>query len=208
MRNRLRIAIVLWATVSALLISCRPSGRGEDLFRELEFRVDSSLIGEEIVLTGFGFCPPAGWNEADSALMSAVQKGLEQQAAGNPLPTLERVCLHGETGAVLVVTSFAETGDQPGGFPAWARSFVKGYRAASPKVPVEEDWLKIGGILAVQLYIADSARVLFKYLLAGDEVIGLDYSVPRGAWAEEMRAVESSVGTVKKGKSEKQKSES
>jgi len=204
----MRAVIVLWATLGMLLISCRPSGRGEDLFRELEFRVDSTLLGEAVVLAGIGFCPPVAWGEADSTLMSAVRAGLERQAAGNPLPTLERAFLHEQTGAVLVVTSFAAAGDPPGRFPAWARSFVEEYRAASPKVPVEEDWLKIGGIPAVQLYAADSARVLFKYLLGGDRVIGLDYSVPRAAWAEEMRAVESSVGTVRNGKSGKQKAES
>ncbi|MDD5089152.1 MAG: hypothetical protein PHI18_10205 [bacterium] len=188
--------------------ACRNTESGENAFRELEFRVDSTRLGNPISRGGLVFCPPAGWEEADSAVMSAVRERLSDQTADDLLGELDLIYIHPTNGAVLIVTTLDTGTGGVGDFARWARRFVERYHAASPEVPVDEDWLRIGGVPAVQMYRADSARVLFKYLLLGDDLIGLDYSVPRTAWADELRAVESSVGTVRKVESGKLKSES
>lgn len=197
MRSLLQSMIFSLAAALALAVSCRSPGGSDGPFRELEFRIDSTLLGDPIRQGGLVFCTPRGWEEADSAVMAAIHRGLADRAADDVLPELDGVRIHAESGAVLVVTTFASSPGRTGDFAGWARRFVERYRAANPEVPAEEDWLKIGGVPAVQLYQADSARVQFQYLLRGERVIGLHYSVPRAAWREQVQAVESSVGTVR-----------
>jgi hypothetical protein len=75
---------------------------------------------------------------------------------------------------------------------------VEAYRSAHPGLDVQEEWLLLGGIHAVQLLGMDTLRVQFKFLVESDPVVGLDYSVPHAAWEQEVRAVESSLGTIRR----------
>ncbi|MBU0507828.1 hypothetical protein KKH27_03180 [bacterium] len=198
MRIAIQSVLCLSAMVLALAVSCRGSGGSDGPFRELEFAVDSSRLGDPIHVKGLVVHAPAGWDEADSTLLVAVRQAVVGQASENRLPEFHTVRIQPETGGVLVITSFPKDPRTTGDFVTWARSFVEEYRRARSEVPVEEDWLKIGGMAAVQIYQADSLRIQFKYLIAADLPVGLDYSVPRAAWEKEVRSVESSLGSIRK----------
>jgi hypothetical protein len=194
----MRSVLCLSAIVLVLAVSCRGSGGSNGPFREMEFAVDSSRLGDPIQIEGLFVQVPAGWDEADSALMAAVRQAVAGQASGDHPPEFHTVRIQPETGGVLVATSFPEGPRTMDDFVSWARSFVEEYRATRPEVPVEEDWLKIGGMAAVQIYQADSLRIQFKYLIGADVPVGLDYSVPRATWEREVRSVESSLGSIRK----------
>ncbi|MFZ5433890.1 MAG: hypothetical protein ACOZB3_08970 [Calditrichota bacterium] len=194
LKNRpFRVLLTLGFVVFAL--ACRGSGQAAGPFRELEFAVDSSRLGAEISIGDISLHAPNGWEPADTSLMNAVRSRIEADTGAFGVDLLA-VCLNPASGGILMITGFRNPPAKNEGFVPWARQFVEQYRAARPDVPVEEDWIKLGAISAVQLYPADSLRVQFKYVLDAPSPLGLDYVVPKSHWEAEVRSVESSLGTI------------
>jgi hypothetical protein len=185
----------LWAGL--LLVSCRGSGEAPSPYRQLTFTVDSSRLGEEVSVAGIAFQAPRGWERADSAAMVRIREAAAQDT-GRFAVVPEAVFVNPISNALLFVVTFAGGATTTDGFTGWARRFVDVFSADKPQGTVREEWLLLGDCPAVQLLIQDSVRVQFKFLLDAKVPVGLDFSVPRSAWEEEVRAVESSLGTIRK----------
>jgi hypothetical protein len=158
--------------------------------------VDSARLGSEAVVDGVSLRVPLGWTAADSSVLQSVRQAVRLDTGDFPVEP--RAVFVGAGPSVLVATTFRTKPEAAEGFTGWARRYVEAYRAARPSLDVQEEWLLLGGIHAVQLLAMDTLRVQFKFLIESDPVVGLDYSVPRAAWEQEVRAVESSLGTIRK----------
>jgi hypothetical protein len=198
MRFSKHFACLLWAAALILAVSCRGSGNSPSSpFREFVFTVDSTRLGSAVSVGPFRLRAPVGWEAADSGLLVQVQEHLAQDTsrlAARPV----LLYLNHSTQSVFLGVIFRAGPTADEGFVGWARRFVETTRSANPNATVEEEWLLIGQVRAVQLYTVDSLRVQFKFLLDAPTPVGLDFSVPRPAWEYEVRSIESSLGTLRK----------
>ncbi len=184
------------AVVFLALISCKGAGQAPGPFRELAFNVDSTRLGERLRYQGVEFRLPQGWAAAGDEAMGAIRHALHQDTstyAMNP----EHV-YHDSLGGVLVLSSYRNFPERASDFLTFGRDYGTDYRASRPGTDVSEEWLKLGGVPAVQFYSADSLRVQFGFVLDADRPLHLAVSAPRAAWATEVHAIESVLGTIQK----------
>ncbi len=174
-------------------LSCSQSGSPQNPFRPLEFNVDSTLLGTAIHAGGVGVRPPKNWSAADSQLVTLARNSL---AADTTKFRFELVRLHVDTssGAMILLKQYQSSAGTP--FMTWAREFVSLFRSSRTGIEIREEWMMVSDLPVVQLQMADSVRVYFSLVCAVDPPVGIDYVVPKPAWANEVRAVESSIGTI------------
>jgi len=141
------------------------------------------------------FQVPQDWAAADSGLVERVRQ-IVRSDTGSFSAEPAVVYVNPRSGGVLIGTTFAAVLKAGEIFSDWARRFVHHYRAVHEGQTIEEEWLLLGDVRAVQLRSVDSLRVQFKFLIDGNPPVGLDYSIPRAQWETEGRAVESSLGTI------------
>jgi hypothetical protein len=178
-------------------LSCRSSGQMPDLYQELTFSVDSTRLGETVAIGGMVFHAPRSWERIDSSTVSHIRQAVSGDTNQSGV-ALEGVFVNSTNGAVLVVTSFDRKTTEPEEFAKLAYRFAETFGGSTSKPGPREERLLLSDIPAVQLYATDSLRVQFKFLLDLKIPIGLDYSVPRVAWSQEVRSVESSLGSIRR----------
>ena len=194
MTSSLRTAFLCCTVALCVGQGCRGEAPSHGPYREFAFSVDSARLGAQTVVDGVSLRVPLGWTAADSAVLQSVRQAVRLDTGSFPVEP--QAVFVGAGPSVLVATTFRTKPGPSEGFTGWARRYVEAYRAARPGLDVQEEWLLLGGIHAVQLLAMDTLRVQFKFLIESDPVVGLDYSVPRAAWEGEVRAVESSLGTI------------
>lgn len=178
------------------LISCKGAGQAPGPFRELAFNVDSTKLGERLKYQGVECRLPRGWMAAEAEAMSAIRRASQQDTslyALNP----EHV-FHDSLGAVLVLSTYRNFPERVTDFLTFGQNYGTGFRASRAGLENSEEWLKLGGVPAVQFYSADSLRVQFGFVLDADRPLHLAVSAPRAAWATEVHAIESVLGTIQK----------
>jgi len=181
----LRIALLCCAVALGVGPGCRGAAPSHGPYREFAFSVDSARLGAEAAVEKVSLRVPLGWTAADSSVLQSVRQAVRLDTGDFPVEP--RAVFVGAGASVLVATTFRTKPEA-----------AEAYRAARPSLDVQEEWLLLGGIHAVQLLAMDTLRVQFKFLIESEPVVGLDYSVPRAAWEQEVRAVESSLGTIRK----------
>jgi len=191
-----RMALLCCAVALGAGSGCRGAAPSHGPYREFAFSVDSTRLGAETVVEGVSLRVPLGWAAADSSVLQSVRQAVRLDSGDFPVEP--RAVFVGAGPSVLVAVTFRAKPGPAEGFTGWARRYVEAFRSVRPGLDVQEEWLLIGGIHAVQLLAMDTLRVQFKFLIESDPVVGLDYSVPRAAWEQEVRAVESSLGTIRK----------
>lgn len=194
MHKHIRFPVYIAFVFVLAAAACRGAGEQPGPFREFTFTVDSLLLGDRITVREFSIQAPAGWISPDSGIIAAVRTAIERDTSRPG--ELEAVRINLQSGGVLVISKLPETAN--GGFVPWARQRIERLRTAAAGRTIEEEWLLLNGIRAVQLYLADSSRVQFKFLLDSSPPTGLDFSVPSAAWEREVRSVESAIGSIRR----------
>jgi hypothetical protein len=190
---RHRPLIILAFLGIVALAGCGDSG--SKVFRRFTFKVDTSQVGQIRQVDDVSLAIPRGWDslvgEAASELARVDSFGLSMSvraAYGNS-----------STGSTLLMGEF-ENGPRAGvnEFVSWAHGVVASHQEARAPQASDEAWLDIGGAHVVQLTSGDSIRVHFGLILEGKPPLGLVFTVPQSAAMKDIKAVESSIGTIRK----------
>lgn len=99
---------------------------------------------------------------------------------------------------MLLVSRFPKAAKLGPNFVPWAGEVAKVYREQRPESRVEEQWMSVSGVEALQLYSQSAQLIHLKILLNADEPVSLDYTVPAATWPNLARSVESSLGSLRK----------
>lgn len=167
------------------------------VFEELEFRVDSLRLGENAEVGGISLRVPKDWVLIDDETMTKltdVAKRDTSQMALAPVKAYRRA----GGGPMLLISKFPKAIDLGAGFIPWAGEVAKVYRVQRPDILVQEQWMSLGGVEALQLISRSPQLVHLKVILHADEPVSLDYTVPLNKWDEEVHSVESSLGSIRK----------
>ncbi|MCB9369747.1 MAG: hypothetical protein H6507_11615 [Calditrichaeota bacterium] len=190
-----------WIAVAAVLLvaACSKEKKpaAEGVFERLDFAVDSSLLGDDVTVGGVHLHAPADWLPVDTSVMRKLVDVAERDTTVMQLYP-EQAFKPEDGGPMLLVSIFPKTVHLGTGFIPWAGEVAKSYREARPDVVVQEQWMSLSGVEALQLYAQSGQLVHVKILLNADQPVSLDYTVPAPIWPNQVRAVESSLGSLRK----------
>lgn len=189
----------LCAVVLAALIGCGPAQKPPEqgIFEPLEFRVDSLRLGDSLEVGGLSLSVPKSWVAVDSGTLAKLTNVAQRDTSKLALQPF-MAYKHEQGGPMLLVSKFPRAVALGAQFIPWAGEVTKVYREQRPDVLVQEQWMSLGGVEALQLYSRSAQLVHLKIILHGDEPVGLDYTVPLDKWDDEVHSVESSLGSIRK----------
>ncbi|TSA24850.1 hypothetical protein D4R75_00560 [bacterium] len=197
--------ISLSITVCFALLACaqdRPIPAG---LQEIQFAVDSSLVNPSILDTALGisFAPPRTWDAVPAKALKAAQREAASHSDVSPGihrtggPNLLYAWSHAPSGGVITIASFADfdTGDSS----VTLQEFAKYYRSAMPQGEVKMALFTTKTFKIHQLMASDEKRVNFKMVFSSLQLkkpIQFDFVVPRGAYPQMVKTIESVAGSV------------
>jgi hypothetical protein len=171
----------------------------------IQFAVDSSLIGARITDTtlGFSFAPPRAWDPLPGKSLTEAQREAAERSEvvvtkkPTAAPELLKAWNHPATGSVVVMTSFMnfDTRDTSGTI----QEFEKYYRGLSPNADIRSTVFSTKTFKVHQLMVVDDQRVNFKMVFSNPRLkkpIQFDFVVPRGSYPELVKTIESVAGSV------------
>lgn len=194
-----RTSILAIFLLLMLTLGCSSSENGVE---ELGFDVDPTLLGDHVEdgSSGFAVYAPAGWPSVADSVFRQTAVAIEREGArpGDRFkPTLLALFRHPGHGGHLAVMKYAEILNEADrdSVIRWQRSGLDRAFAGTPVRPAQFSYR---GFLLDQFVGMDSQKVVFKLMVYRSKtgLYQLDYVIPRGSYKDELRAIESSVGSL------------
>ena len=190
-------AAVLFGTLLLTFAACTPRGRSSvqdapDSVPEYVFDVDPELLGDTLLIDGaaIALAPPRGWDPVDDATRAMVEAQIQQSVAEGPISgTLLELFVDPGSGSALTLMRL------DGGLSPREIGAALGQAEGAEKAVFRHAGLEIVQIRTV----ADQAAafsLVTRIDRQGDPLL-LQYVVAQTAEPQTMRAVESSIGSLR-----------
>ena len=203
MEQRLKIGLeflqLLWCGITiGSLAGCDPPNSQKRTYETLVFNVDRTRLEPAITDTTLKMeiSVPKGWKAIDDAMLVQVIDGLGDMLTLGVQMVPRWVFLNEGSRAMCVVSRLK------GGEVLLDETLLKTlettYRAQFPKATVQRAIFMRGAFCVHQLMVGTSDFVLVKLVCNAPEnpVFEVDYVVPRDVYETELRAIESSIGSI------------
>ena len=191
--------------ICLVFLACAQNSPKPPGLPNIQFTVDSALIGARITDTalGFSFAPPNAWHPVPGKSLSVAQVEAKERSQ-EPVTKKERAAPellyawdHPSTGSVVLVASFMnfDTRDTS----VTMQEFEKYYRGLSPNADIRPTLFSTKGFKVHQLMVVDNQRVVFKMVFSSPRLkmpIHFDFIVPRGSYPQLIKTIESVAGSV------------
>ena len=192
--------ILLIVVISIFLLNCTKDKKREEP-ETLVFNVDSLLIGERYTNEeiGVSFCPPKEWTQLSSELMNSIEQSLlEMEDSSSVEIILQNVFLNQKNSCICFLSTFQKT------MPAAQirNIYLTELYAGDIKGSINEGSYLYNGFNIRQIIHVQDDQVTIKLVcISGDEhIFMLDYIVPSQFYEQNIRTIESSIGTLIKNK--------
>ena len=180
------------------LIGCDSPNAQKRTYETLVFNVDRTRLEPAITDTTLKIeiSAPKGWKAIDDAMLTEVidrlGDTLTQGLQMNP-----RWVFLNENSRAMCVVSRLEGGAVPPN-DTLLKTLETAYRTQFPKATVQRTIFMKDAFRVHQLMVAASDLVLIKLICNAPEnpVFEVDYVVPRDVYGTELRAIESSIGSI------------
>ena len=194
---------VLLLFIISACTSCSSDDTSENTnnIPELQFDIDTTKLGETYRRDDYGIMlyPPKGWDLVSAEVLQQFKKQLSKNISAQEV-SFEPIDMffNEENQSILSIAHIIEVNKQR----TTEQDLLKNYRELLTS-KINSSQLKKGeffkdGIHFVQFLIQDGERVIFKLLLQNSkkQVIELDYIILQNVYNSEVKAVESSIGTI------------
>ena len=167
-------------------------------FAEVSFNIDRALLEEEVVFSelGISFNPPKGWESTSPNLLDSLKASFEFQnelpdldiELNNAIMNLEKsfVCF------VWIIKSDLLAEDIQ-------NNYLDFFRNTNPDLQLNEGAFAHNKMDFRQITFVKDDFITIKLLTSSDNenVFMLDYVLPTRNYEEELRSIESSIGSIK-----------
>ena len=170
----------------------KPQTTKDDLQIELNLNADATLLGQAISLGDLGMNAPAEWVPVDDQIMAYMRNHAAKEDGQYRLQPL--LSYTHPSGSVLVISGFANEPTEK--FRKFAARVGQSYRSAREKLKPRESWIAINGLDALQVYSATESTMHLKIIVGAGIPLSVDFTIPRQAWQQQRRAIESSLASV------------
>lgn len=168
----------------------------------MQFDVDPQRLGPVVTLPSdsLAFQPPVGWKAVATPAVPDSLAAAAPAATGAERPGLEplHVFMDENTGSVLSVARLRLPG--PGEFDAQVRRYAADLNDRFAGDSLRQASFTNGDVHVVQFLVQPEGLVNFKLVLAGqaDDLVQFDYVVPQTAYPSVVKALESSIGSIRR----------
>jgi len=178
--------------------SCNSSEKTEKKYHPLEFQIDSNLLEPKIrdVELGIEVSPPIGWKKSflnpDNQIDLNQLQALKMLIGSNP----QHIFQHQQTNSCCIVSKFTESSlDLNETFSSQIQKVLK---EQFPKADVNHSSFSKNGLLINQILFISEKHVIIKLICTGDVLAAFEvvYIIPRVAYINQLRAIESSIGSI------------
>lgn len=193
------IKILFIVLISIILLNCTKDKKKEEL-ETLVFNVDSLLIGEQYtnIEIGISFYPPKEWDQISSDLMSSIEQSLQEMEDSSSVDIiLQNVFLNQKNSSICFLSTFRDTMPAAEIRDAYLTELYTGdIQGSITEASYLHNRFNIRQLIHVQ-----EDQVTIKLICISDDehIFMLDYIVPSQFYEQNIRAIESSIGTIKKG---------
>lgn len=164
----------------------------------LVFNVDEALLEPPITdqTLKIAIAAPKEWKTIDESLLSRVVDSLDTPPTEG-FQIVPRWIFVNEDSLAMCVVSRVDGAEIPPNAPL-LKTLETAYRSQFPKATVEQTIFMKDAFRVHQLMVVASDFVLIKLICNApeSEVFEVDYRVPRDVYATELRAIESSIGSI------------
>jgi hypothetical protein len=184
-----------------LYLFCAGCSTQSDTAEEITFSVNPNLLGESFIEPehGFSISAPLAWNSVSDSSLTAAKEAVAQSESPRPdaVPELLAVFRHPTHGAQLIVSRYGGT------MSAVDRSSLmenqgKGLRMELQDSEISHAKFSHNGYKIDQYRVIAQDIVIFKLFVQHPEsgFYQLDYLLPLANYEAELRALESSIGSL------------
>ena len=172
-------------------------------FAEISFNVDQSQLAEEYICsdTGISFHPPKNWEQISSELLISVKENL---IASKDTSDINIVPLNVFMNMEKSFTCFLSTFDNELLTKDICDNYINEFRMKNQDLSINEGSYSHNGLDFHQFIFTKDDHITIKLItkVNNQKIIMIDYIVPSKNYEEELRAIESSIGSIKKQKNE------
>lgn len=190
------VAILPFLTLLFVFVGCK-SSKTEDKHPSLEFQIDPALLEPKIQdkELGIEISPPAGWEKRDSTFSnSGTLKELRaiEMLVGSPKHFFQ----HNQTNSLCILSKSA-TNSVKNTENLILRS-KSGLEKQFPSAKISTSTFLKDKILVHQIMLLSSEYVILKLVCELDKLKAFEvvYILPKNAYADQLRAIESSIGSI------------
>ena len=203
MEQRLKIRLeflqlLLCGLTIGSLAGCDPPNSQKRTYETLVFNVDQTRLEPAITDTilKMEISAPKGWKAIDDAMLVQVIDGLGDKLTQGLQMVPRWVFVNEDSRAMCVVSRLEGVKVTPD--ETLLKTLETAYRAQFPKATVQRTVFMNGAFRVHQLMVGSSDFVLIKLICNAPEnpVFEVDYVVPRDVYETELRAIESSIGSI------------
>ena len=199
MKIRLELLqLLLCGIIISSLIGCDPPNSQKRTYETLVFNVDQTRLEPAITDTTLKIemSAPKGWKAIDDAMLMEVIDRLGDKLTQG-LQMMPRWVFMNEDSRAMCVVSRLESGKVPLN-ETLLQTLETAYRTQFPKATVQRAIFMKDAFRVYQLMVGASDFVLIKLMCNASEnpVFEVDYVVPRDVYETELRAIESSIGSI------------
>ena len=199
MKIRLELLqLLLCGIIIGSLVGCDSPNSQKRTYETLVFNVDQTRLEPAITDTTLKIklSAPKGWKAIDDAMLAGVIDGLGDKLAQG-LQMVPRWVFMNEDSRAMCVVSRLEGGTVPLD-ETLLQTLETAYRTQFPRATVQRATFMKGAFRVHQLMVGTSDFVLVKLVCNAPEnpVFEVDYVVPRNVYKTELRAIESSIGSI------------
>lgn len=192
------VKILIIVLISLFLLNCTKDKKKEEL-EMLVFNVDSLLIGEQYTEIGISFYPPKEWNQISSDLMASIEQSLQEMEDSSSVNIiLQNVFLNQKNSCICFLSTFQKTMPAAQIREIYLTELFAGDIQGSI---TEASYLHNGFNIRQLIHVQDDQVTIKLICISDDEhIFMLDYIVPSQFYEQNIRAIESSIGTLIKNK--------
>ena len=199
MKIRLELLqLLLCGIIIGSLVGCDSPNSQKRTYETLVFNVDQTRLEPAITDTTLKIeiSAPKGWKAIDDAMLMEVIDRLGNKLTQG-LQMMPRWVFMNEDSRAMCVVSRLESGKVPLN-ETLLQTLETAYRTQFPKATVQRAIFMKDAFRVHQLMVGASDFVLIKLMCDASEnpVFEVDYVVPRDVYETELRAIESSIGSI------------
>ena len=199
MKIRLELLqLLLCGIIIGSLVGCDPPNSQKRTYETLVFNVDQTRLEPAITDTTLKIeiSAPKGWKAINDAMLMEVIDRLGDKLTQG-LQMMPRWVFMNEDSRAMCVVSRLESGKVPLN-ETLLQTLETAYRTQFPKATVQRAIFMKDAFRVHQLMVGASDFVLIKLMCDASEnpVFEVDYVVPRDVYETELRAIESSIGSI------------
>ena len=194
--------IIFVIFIMAMILGCAKE-KATIKSADISFAVNHSLLSEVYICSeiGISFYPPSNWKQISSELLIAIKKNINASAETTKFSIVPlNVFMDMEKSS----TCFFSTFDNELPADDLKEGYLNELRVQNDDLIINEGSFVHNGLDFHQLTFTKDDLITIKLIATtkDQKVLMIDYILPTKYYEEELRTIESSIGTIKKTKNE------